>query len=200
MTFERVSPPEWVERLRKGPQDPVANPAIKLLSFFESKYASKPVAAVATDAAPAPRRSLSCTKTLAVSQSLRDAPVVGKDLMAKYVDVGRDSLVAVPVEASADASRFVSRRRGASRASSLRRSRLELELLCRRCEGPTASLPRPFLSTQLSAVRRSVQSISCSASVSHRACARVSRTPARISSPSMACTSTRPVLAGSTRH
>ncbi|TNY17771.1 L-aminoadipate-semialdehyde dehydrogenase [Rhodotorula diobovata] len=100
MTFERVSPPEWVERLRKGPQDPVANPAIKLLSFFESKYASKPVAAVATDAAPAPRRSLSCTKTLAVSQSLRDAPVVGKDLMAKYVDAWRKSgFLAPPVKA-----------------------------------------------------------------------------------------------------
>jgi len=89
MTFERVPPVDWVERLRKGPQDPVANPAIKLLAFFESKYTSQPAPAnaVPADAAAPPRRSLDCTRTLATSSSLRGAPVVGKELVARYVEV-----------------------------------------------------------------------------------------------------------------
>ncbi|KAK2788903.1 putative NRPS-like protein biosynthetic cluster [Onygenales sp. PD_10] len=37
LEFETVPPKEWVERLRTN-MDPVANPPIKLLSFFEAKY------------------------------------------------------------------------------------------------------------------------------------------------------------------
>ncbi|GAA5849618.1 hypothetical protein JCM9279_007290 [Rhodotorula babjevae] len=93
MTFERVAPAEWVERLCKGPQDPVANPAIKLLGFFEAKYASQsaPSTDAPADAAAPPRRSLDCTRTLATSASLRDAPVVGQELVARYVEAWRKS-------------------------------------------------------------------------------------------------------------
>ncbi|GJN93246.1 hypothetical protein Rhopal_006293-T1 [Rhodotorula paludigena] len=74
MQFERLPPAEWVDRLRKGPQDP------KLLNFFESKY-DKPAA---TPASSVPRRALDCQKTLAASESLRESPVVDASLMAKY--------------------------------------------------------------------------------------------------------------------
>ncbi|GAA5820969.1 hypothetical protein JCM11251_001899 [Rhodosporidiobolus azoricus] len=88
MQFERVSPPEWVERLSKGPQDPVVNPPIKLLEFYKSKYSAKPESS-STTTAPAPRKKLDCTHTLVASESLRRAPIVGKELMGKYVEAWR---------------------------------------------------------------------------------------------------------------
>ncbi|GAA6034265.1 hypothetical protein JCM8097_003814 [Rhodosporidiobolus ruineniae] len=83
MQFDRVPPAEWVEKLARGPQDP------KLLEFYRLKYSAKPAAA--DDAPPAPRKKLDCTRTLAASQSLRAAPVVGKELMGKYVEAWRAS-------------------------------------------------------------------------------------------------------------
>ncbi|GAA5892683.1 hypothetical protein JCM6882_000555 [Rhodosporidiobolus microsporus] len=90
MQFERVPPAEWVEKLAKGPQDPVVNPTIKLLEFYKSKYSAAPAASAAA-APPAPRKKLDCTHTLAASESLRAAPTVGKELMAKYVEAWRSS-------------------------------------------------------------------------------------------------------------
>ncbi|ORY88492.1 acetyl-CoA synthetase-like protein [Leucosporidium creatinivorum] len=85
--FDRVSPSEWVERLRTGPQDPTVNPTIKLLEFFESKYG-----AAVTSSNTAPKRyQLSTEKTLEASKSLREAPVVDSALMAKYVETWRQT-------------------------------------------------------------------------------------------------------------
>ncbi|KAK9776034.1 putative gluconokinase [Seiridium cardinale] len=38
LRFEEVEPKEWVQRLRASNPDPVANPPIKLVDFFASKY------------------------------------------------------------------------------------------------------------------------------------------------------------------
>lgn len=38
LTFDEVEPKEWIKRLRASNQDPVANPPIKLVDFFASKY------------------------------------------------------------------------------------------------------------------------------------------------------------------
>ncbi|KAH8196120.1 hypothetical protein TruAng_009719 [Truncatella angustata] len=38
LQFEEVEPKEWVRRLRESNPDPVANPPIKLVDFFASKY------------------------------------------------------------------------------------------------------------------------------------------------------------------
>ncbi|KAM0749958.1 L-aminoadipate-semialdehyde dehydrogenase [Meredithblackwellia eburnea MCA 4105] len=87
MKFERVSPSEWVDRLRKGPQDPTINPTIKLLNFFDSKYGTAP-----DPSAPVVKRyGLSCEETLKASKSLREAPIVDDKLMAKYVAYWRGS-------------------------------------------------------------------------------------------------------------
>ncbi|ORY46225.1 hypothetical protein BCR35DRAFT_356262 [Leucosporidium creatinivorum] len=84
--FDRVSPAEWVTRLRNGPQDPTVNPTIKLLEFFDKKYGQP------TTSEPAPKRyPLSCERTLEASQSLREAPVVDSALMAKFVEAWRQS-------------------------------------------------------------------------------------------------------------
>jgi hypothetical protein len=41
--FEVVTPEEWLERLRNSSQDPVENPAIKLLAHWEAKYGKKSI-------------------------------------------------------------------------------------------------------------------------------------------------------------
>ncbi|KAF2144784.1 uncharacterized protein K452DRAFT_147401 [Aplosporella prunicola CBS 121167] len=38
LAFEAVGTADWLETLRQGPQDPVANPPVKLLEFWERKY------------------------------------------------------------------------------------------------------------------------------------------------------------------
>ncbi|WZH45841.1 Gluconate kinase [Fusarium acuminatum] len=38
LTFDELSPKEWVQRLRASNPDPTANPPIKLVDFFASKY------------------------------------------------------------------------------------------------------------------------------------------------------------------
>lgn len=38
LTFEALPTDQWMERLRNSEQDPVKNPPIKLLDWFESKY------------------------------------------------------------------------------------------------------------------------------------------------------------------
>lgn len=38
LEFETISQREWIRKLRKGEQDPVKNPTIKLLDFYAEKY------------------------------------------------------------------------------------------------------------------------------------------------------------------
>jgi thioester reductase-like protein len=40
LTFEQVSPQEWLKRTASSNPDPAVNPTIKLLDFFRSKYAT----------------------------------------------------------------------------------------------------------------------------------------------------------------
>jgi thioester reductase-like protein len=39
LKFETVKPTEWVKRLKASSQDPAINPPVKLLEYFERKYA-----------------------------------------------------------------------------------------------------------------------------------------------------------------
>lgn len=45
LKFETLSPAEWMEKLRNSDRDPMKNPPIKLLDWFESKYGNKASAA-----------------------------------------------------------------------------------------------------------------------------------------------------------
>ncbi|KAG8879407.1 hypothetical protein FRB97_001634 [Tulasnella sp. 331] len=83
LKFEVVPAREWVDRLRRGPQDPVANPTVKLLTFYESKY-DPPVGVIV------PKRSpLQTDKTAAASRSLREAPIPEEPLVRKWVEAWR---------------------------------------------------------------------------------------------------------------
>ncbi|KAL2136924.1 hypothetical protein VTI74DRAFT_85 [Chaetomium olivicolor] len=76
LDFDAVEPKEWVRRLRASNPDPEANPPIKLVEFFASKYDRDefpPSKLFATDVA---RR---------LSPALADAPLLSKDLVAKFV-------------------------------------------------------------------------------------------------------------------
>jgi carbohydrate kinase (thermoresistant glucokinase family) len=82
LEFDEVEPKEWVRRLRESDQDPEANPPIKLVEFFASKYDRDefpPSKMFATDVA---RR---------LSPALADAPVLSKNLVAKFVAYFRSS-------------------------------------------------------------------------------------------------------------
>lgn len=76
LDFAEVSQKEWVARLRKSNPDPVANPPIKLLEFFASKYDND-----------RPRKGLKYETQLARSASpaLATAPVLDQQLVNKLV-------------------------------------------------------------------------------------------------------------------
>jgi carbohydrate kinase (thermoresistant glucokinase family) len=76
LDFYEPSQKEWVELLRKSNPDPLANPPIKLLEFFASKYDND-----------LPRTSLTYDTSFArfLSPSLATAPVLDQDLVDKFV-------------------------------------------------------------------------------------------------------------------
>lgn len=41
LNFETLPTDQWMDRLRKSDRDPIKNPPIKLLDWFESKYGGK---------------------------------------------------------------------------------------------------------------------------------------------------------------
>lgn len=77
LEFEAVSQREWVQRLRASNPDPAANPPIKLLDFFASKYDNDQ-----------PRRSLEYINVASqgYSSSLQNADVVDAALIKKIID------------------------------------------------------------------------------------------------------------------
>lgn len=77
LVFEEVTQQEWVQRLRVSNQDPVANPPIKLVDFFASKYDNSK-----------PRKSAQwkTDKARAASCSLEASEVVNLDIVTKMVD------------------------------------------------------------------------------------------------------------------
>lgn len=76
LDFEEVSQREWVWRLRESNPDPIANPPIKLLDFFASKYDNDEA-----------RRSLTYINAASqgYSPSLQNAEVVDAALMKKII-------------------------------------------------------------------------------------------------------------------
>lgn len=77
LEFEEVEPKEWVRRLRSSNPDPAANPPIKLVDFFASKYDRdefSPTKVFATDNA--------CS----MSPALEHAPVLDAAFVKKFVD------------------------------------------------------------------------------------------------------------------
>ncbi|PSK42889.1 hypothetical protein B9Z65_6843 [Elsinoe australis] len=76
LTFEEVPQQEWIRRLRASNSDPVANPSIKLVDFFASKYDNSN-----------PRKSLAYASDIArhYSPSLASAGVINADIIRKIV-------------------------------------------------------------------------------------------------------------------
>lgn len=76
LDFSESRQKEWVELLCKSNPDPVANPPIKLAEFFASKYGND-----------LPRTGLTYDTSFArfLSPSLAAAPVLGQDLVDKFV-------------------------------------------------------------------------------------------------------------------
>ncbi|KAF8587429.1 L-aminoadipate-semialdehyde dehydrogenase [Ramaria rubella] len=79
LRFKRVSRREWLESLRNSDPDPIRNPTIKLLAFFEEKYDHD-------DLNPPIRCSFSTIKTEAYCPALRTAPHPDSTLVRKWMD------------------------------------------------------------------------------------------------------------------
>lgn len=77
LEFEEIGQKEWVDRLRASHPDPIANPPIKLLEFFASKY----------DNNNTKRSGLTYDTRQArlFSPHLAAAPVLNKELVGKFV-------------------------------------------------------------------------------------------------------------------
>ena len=78
LEFEAVAPREWVQRLRESNPDPAANPPIKLVDFFASKYDRD-------DDKVAPSKQYHTENARSLSQALRDAPLLDKAFVSKFV-------------------------------------------------------------------------------------------------------------------
>jgi thioester reductase-like protein len=81
LTFESVSPQEWLERLARSDPDPAVNPTIKLLDFFKSKY-------TAPKTAPAVFYETHVTES--VSKTLKSVGAPDAALIAKMVRYWKD--------------------------------------------------------------------------------------------------------------
>ncbi|KAJ0103870.1 hypothetical protein J7T55_001240 [Diaporthe amygdali] len=77
LDFEEVEPKEWVKRLRESNPDPVANPPIKLVDFFASKYDRDEFA---------PSKQYVTDTARSLSQTLDNAPLLNSDFAKKFVD------------------------------------------------------------------------------------------------------------------
>ena len=78
LSFEEVSPREWVRRLRESNADPIANPPIKLAGFFASKY-DKDMAEFS------PSKKYATTEACRLSPALAQAPVLDQNDVNKFV-------------------------------------------------------------------------------------------------------------------
>ncbi len=77
LDFEEVQPSEWIHRLRNSNPDPVANPPIKLVEFFASKYENS----------DAKKRGLTYETSQArvFSPTLAAAPVLDQEIVKKFI-------------------------------------------------------------------------------------------------------------------
>ncbi|KAJ8082482.1 putative NRPS-like protein biosynthetic cluster [Marasmius tenuissimus] len=84
VTFERVDPKEWVERLSRSEQDLEKNPTVKLVGFFRNRWVS-----------PSTRKVpmvFETEETGAVASAIRDSPPgLNKGLVKKWVERWRET-------------------------------------------------------------------------------------------------------------
>ncbi|RSL93454.1 hypothetical protein CEP52_013235 [Fusarium oligoseptatum] len=76
LTFDELEPKEWVQRLRASNSDPTANPPIKLVDFFASKYDKDEFT---------PSKAFATKKACELSPSLANAGVLDQDFVNKFV-------------------------------------------------------------------------------------------------------------------
>jgi carbohydrate kinase (thermoresistant glucokinase family) len=88
LEFDEVEPREWVRRLRASDPDPKANPPIKLVEFFASKYDRDEFAPSKVFATDVVRR---------LSPAIADAPLLSRDLVGKFVGYFRSSAWVKPM-------------------------------------------------------------------------------------------------------
>ncbi|OTA37704.1 hypothetical protein BTJ68_02495 [Hortaea werneckii EXF-2000] len=92
--FDVVSPGQWLDRLRKSDADPVRNPSVKLIGFWEKKYGSgarSTKAAVTEEASQedsdAPGLTFETSKTAQASHTIAGAvDPVSAGLVERYVE------------------------------------------------------------------------------------------------------------------
>lgn len=92
LTFDELPAREWVDKLRHSEQDPVANPPIKLLEFFASKYDN--------DNPPTGRRIFETNIAQAHASSLRQAGAASKTIVERFVNYFRSSCWVTPLAAT----------------------------------------------------------------------------------------------------
>ncbi|GKT51519.1 non-canonical non-ribosomal peptide synthetase FUB8 [Colletotrichum spaethianum] len=76
LDFEEVEPKEWIRRLRASNPDPTANPPIKLVDFFASKYDRDEFA---------PSKTYATDNACSLSPALAQAPVLDQQLVNNFV-------------------------------------------------------------------------------------------------------------------
>ncbi|KAF1968934.1 NRPS-like enzyme [Bimuria novae-zelandiae CBS 107.79] len=91
LVFEEVEPREWVRRLRASDPDPIANPPIKLVDFFASKYDRDTFG---------PGRTYRTETARHYSPSLDSAPVLSQDFVNKFVQFFMTSAWKQPPDSS----------------------------------------------------------------------------------------------------
>ncbi|KAH7184539.1 uncharacterized protein B0J16DRAFT_355259 [Fusarium flagelliforme] len=83
LTFDELEPKEWVQRLRASNPDPAANPPIKLVDFFASKYDKDEFS---------PSKPFATAKACALSPALANAPVLNQDFVNKICIRAKETL------------------------------------------------------------------------------------------------------------
>ncbi|KAM6525809.1 hypothetical protein FALCPG4_011344 [Fusarium falciforme] len=76
LTFDELEPKEWVQRLRASNPDPTANPPIKLVDFFASKYDKDEFT---------PSKAFATEKACELSPALANAGVLDQYFVNKFV-------------------------------------------------------------------------------------------------------------------
>ena len=85
-SFDIVSPSEWLEKLKQSEQDPVKNPSIKLIDFWQRKYGGSAGATVAEQDEEAPGLTFETSQTEIDSHSVASAiDPVSAGLVERYV-------------------------------------------------------------------------------------------------------------------
>ena len=76
LEFETLSPPDWLARLKSSSDDPVKNPPIRLLTYYQNQYSS---------AEPRPEFVWKVDKSQKASATFRNAQAPDEQLLRKIV-------------------------------------------------------------------------------------------------------------------